>query len=82
MASSTAPPGHQATQMAPPPTLTRKQFAPLINRSLASFDRDEQLGRLPRSFRIGNRKLWRRAEVEAWLEAGCPTLDVWEAMKK
>jgi predicted DNA-binding transcriptional regulator AlpA len=66
----------------PSPTLTREDMAIYLNRSKASIDRDDSAGRLPRSFRVGQRKLWKRAEVEAWLQANCPDRKTWEAMRK
>ena len=38
-------------------------------------------GRLPRPIRLGRRSLWRRAEVEAWLDAGAPPRGKWEATR-
>jgi predicted DNA-binding transcriptional regulator AlpA len=38
------------------------------------------LGVLP--IRLGGRTLWRRAELEAWTEAGCPNRDRWLDMRK
>jgi predicted DNA-binding transcriptional regulator AlpA len=35
-------------------------------------------GRLPRPVHVGVRAVrWRRAEVAAWIRAGCPTRDRW-----
>lgn len=34
-----------------------------------------KLGPLP--VKLGKRSLWRRAEIEAWVAAGCPTRDQW-----
>jgi excisionase family DNA binding protein len=30
-------------------------------------------GRVPRPVKIGGRTLWRRAELEEWVEGGCPS---------
>jgi excisionase family DNA binding protein len=35
--------------------------------------------RLPRPVRLGRAVRWRRAELFAWLQAGCPSRDRWEA---
>ena len=37
-------------------------------------------GRLPQPVRLGRSVRWRRQELLAWLEAGCPSRDRWEAM--
>lgn len=39
-------------------------------------------GRLPDPVRLGRRVLWARAEVEAWIKAGCPGRDRWDAMRR
>jgi hypothetical protein len=31
--------------------------------------------------RLGRKVLWKRAEVVAWIDAGCPDGRTWEAMK-
>jgi excisionase family DNA binding protein len=30
-------------------------------------------GKIPRPIRLGRRTLWRRAELEEWVEGGCPS---------
>lgn len=37
---------------------------------------------VPRPVRIGRRVLWLRGELLAWLEAGCPARDRWDAMRR
>ena len=50
-----------------------------ISRSLAC--KLDASGRLPRGIYLGRRKVWSVAEIEAWLAAGAPTREVWEAQK-
>ena len=38
-------------------------------------------GRLPRNIRLGNCVRWRVAEIAAFVEAGCPTREVWEGLR-
>jgi predicted DNA-binding transcriptional regulator AlpA len=38
-------------------------------------------GRLPRPIRLGRSVRWRVAEIEAWLAAGAPARDAWEAQR-
>ncbi|MCX5654217.1 MAG: hypothetical protein NTY65_06175 [Planctomycetota bacterium] len=39
-------------------------------------------GRVPLPVRLGRRVLWRREELAAWIAAGCPGRDRWQAMKE
>lgn len=36
-------------------------------------------GRIPLPVRLGRRVLWRKAELSAWIEAGCPPQSAWNA---
>ena len=57
----------------PPPLLIDiRQLAVLLNRSVASLERDQAAGRLPAPVRIGGSKKWRCADIETWVAAGCP----------
>ena len=38
-------------------------------------------GKIPPSVKLGRKRLWRRAEVVAWIEASCPDGRTWEAIK-
>jgi prophage regulatory protein len=39
-------------------------------------------GRVPAPLRLGGRVLWRRGELEAWVDAGCPPRCKWEVMEE
>lgn len=39
-------------------------------------------GKAPAPLRLGRRILWRKHDVEAWLNAGAPNRDKWERMRK
>ena len=39
-------------------------------------------GRFPRGVRLGRRVVWPVAELEAWLAAGAPRVEVWEELKR
>ena len=56
-----------------------RQLAQMLNRSVGSLERDQTFGRLPKPVRIGGSRQWRRAEIEAWVLAGCPHQAAWEA---
>jgi predicted DNA-binding transcriptional regulator AlpA len=60
---------------------TLKELGRYLHRGSASIYRDLELGRMPAPIRIGGRPMWRRAEIDAWLEAGAPPRDEWEARR-
>jgi len=35
-------------------------------------------GRMPKPVKLGSLVRWRRAELEAWIGAGCPPRDRWQ----
>ena len=39
-------------------------------------------GRLPSPLKFGRRCVWVLSEIEAWLDAGAPARDQWEALKQ
>ncbi len=39
-------------------------------------------GRVPRPIRLGRAVRWNAAELSAWLDAGAPERDKWEAMRR
>ncbi|MBP3956717.1 hypothetical protein J8F10_15700 [Gemmata sp. G18] len=57
------------------------QLAVLLRRSVASLERDQAAGRLPAQVYVGGSRRWRRAEIVAWVAAGCPTRDRWNEMR-
>src|SRR5690554_1037083 len=46
--------------------------AALLNVSRTTIERWDQSGHLPKPVKIGRRRLWRRAEISAWIEADTP----------
>ena len=48
-------------------------------RHLEEMDRDGRLG--PRAIRLGRRRVWNRAEIQRWIEAGAPDRLAWSAMR-
>jgi excisionase family DNA binding protein len=55
--------------------------AALAGVSRAHWQRLRAAGKLPPAVRLGRKVLWRRAEVIAWIDAGCPDGKVWAAMQ-
>src|SRR5262245_24308446 len=65
----------------PPLLLRAAEAGVLCGRSLASWYRDNAAGRVPAPVRIGGAVRWRRAELERWVEAGCPDRATWEKLR-
>ena len=59
------------------PLLDTKELSALLGRSVSSIERDDKLGRIPAAVKIGRHKRWRRREVAAWIDAGCPARADW-----
>ena len=57
------------------------QLSVLLRRSVASLERDQAAGRLPAQVYVGGSKRWRRAEIVAWVAAGCPPRARWEEIR-
>jgi predicted DNA-binding transcriptional regulator AlpA len=57
----------------------------LLAISAATGWRWNALGRLPRPINFASQGRstlrWRLAEIQAWIEAGCPSRDLWEAIR-
>ena len=57
--------------------LSAEDLARELGFSVRTIRRLDESGRLPRPVRIGRAVRWRRAEVRAWTEAGCPPREEW-----
>ena len=57
-----------------------KQAAAMLNISVRQLWRLNSTGGLPRPIRLGHCVRWRRAELEAFVQAGAPTREKWEAI--
>ena len=62
--------------------LDAAQAAALCSLSKATWHRLDALGRIPAPITLCRRKLWSRAELNAWVLAGCPIRPKWEKLKK
>jgi len=56
-------------------------LARLLHLGRATIWRQLATGRLPAPVRIGRSVRWRKAEIEAWIEAGCPERAKWDTLK-
>lgn len=54
-------------------TMTVRQLAETLNRSITTVRRLNSAGLLPEPMRLNGRLLWRRADVERWIELGMPS---------
>jgi predicted DNA-binding transcriptional regulator AlpA len=64
------------------PLLVPAQVAgPICGVSKATWWRLHAAGKVPAPVRLGGRTLWRRAELVAFCEAGCPDRKTWDALK-
>lgn len=50
------------------------QVAGMLNICIRSVYRMADAGKMPRPVKLGSRVLWRRRELEKWIDAGCPPL--------
>ncbi|MEI8019560.1 MAG: helix-turn-helix domain-containing protein [Schlesneria sp.] len=55
--------------------------AKLLNVSVRHVNALNASGRLPKPIRLGRSVRWQVAEVRAWLNAGAPNREAWEASK-
>jgi predicted DNA-binding transcriptional regulator AlpA len=58
-----------------------RQVAVLLARSVTSLERDQAAGRLPAPLYVGGSRRWRRAEIRAWVAAGCPDRARWDEIR-
>jgi hypothetical protein len=62
--------------------LIASQAAGMCNISERTWRAWDATGKIPRAIRIGHKVFWRPEELKAWVAAGCPERDVWEAMRQ
>ena len=58
----------------------KSTLAALLNTSIRTIDRLNSSGQIPAPLRIGARPRWRREEILAWIQAGCPAREAWEQL--
>lgn len=61
--------------------LTVKDVATALSVSQRQVWKLHASGRLPMPVRLSRSVRWRRGELLAWCDAGCPSRDHWEAMR-
>ncbi len=59
-----------------------KGVANLVGLSKNTVMLHNSSGRLgPISIKLGRRRLWRRKEIEQWIDAGCPARHRWQSRR-
>ena len=71
----------QVNQLQQPLAISARQLASMLGVSIRQVWRLNETGKLPKPMRLGGSRKWLRKEIEAFLEAGCPDRESWEAMK-
>jgi excisionase family DNA binding protein len=65
-----------------PATLSAAEAAKMLNISESHFHDMRREGLLgPEPVRLGRSVRWRRAELDAWLNAGCPNRQTWQVSR-
>lgn len=64
-----------------PLAIPAKEVARLFGVSVRQVWRLNAAGLLPKPFRLNGSVRWSRKEVEAFIEAGAPDRETWEALK-
>lgn len=73
-------PAQQSPDHEPKPlAVGAAQLGKLLGLGLRTVRSMDAAGRLPRPIRLGSSVRWRFAEIEAWVVAGAPNRDEWEA---
>ena len=61
--------------------LSAAQAASLCGVGRSTWWRLHASGRVPSPVKLGSSTRWKAAEIRAWVDAGCPSRDRWEAMQ-
>jgi len=77
----TATPAPAPTEPIAPLAVDATKAAKLIGVSTAHFWVMLASGQIPPGFRLGRRRLWAVAELQAWILAGAPTADRWRVIR-
>jgi predicted DNA-binding transcriptional regulator AlpA len=77
-AADTDPP---ADPTGSPLVVDARRLAQLLCVGLRTLRTWDAGGRLPAPVRIGGRVLWRLDEIRAWLDAGAPCREDWDAIR-
>lgn len=68
--------------MSEPLLVSADELCQMLSVGKSLFYEMKQSGRFgPVAIHFGRRVVWRRSEVESWVEAGCPCRDEWLARR-
>ena len=76
-----APSAIPVVVQAAPLLVAAEDAAKLLGLSRRTFERLLGTGRIPRPLRLGRRRLWRVAELQAWTDGDCPSRERWDIMR-
>jgi predicted DNA-binding transcriptional regulator AlpA len=62
--------------------LTTSEAAAIFQKSVRTWRSWDAAGKIPKPMRIGRATYWRPEELRAWVAAGCPDRETWEAMRE
>ena len=62
-------------------TVNARQAAKMLNVSVRQLWRLNSTARLPKPIRLGHCVRWRKAELEAFIQAGAPNREKWEGIR-
>lgn len=85
MMTDTQTNGSQTTDTTGAQLLDAPAVGALLMLDRKTVERHAKTGKMPRPVKIGGSTRWRRAELDAWILAGCPPLARWtltDAAKK
>ena len=69
----------QMPETLPPALLRRTEAAAYCGRSTATWDRLVSAGKTPAVVKLGGAVLFRRSDLDKWVECGCPSRETFEA---
>jgi predicted DNA-binding transcriptional regulator AlpA len=67
----------QSAETRPPLLLKAEELGRMLGVNKSTIWSWHSSGRIPLPVRIGGCTRWRRAEIETWVEAGCPPRARW-----
>ena len=79
--AATDPPARKRRRPLSPLVADARRLARLLDCGVRTVRTLDAGGRLPAPIRIGGRVVWRVAEIRAWLAAGAPDRQTWEAIR-
>jgi predicted DNA-binding transcriptional regulator AlpA len=65
----------------PPLVVDARHLAAMLCAGIRTVRTWDAAGKLPAPVRIGGRVVWRVSEIRAWLDAGAPDRETWEARR-